>query len=243
MIPKIIHYCWFGRGKQPKLIRDCIRSWKKIMPDYELHCWSEDNFDVTAIPFVYQAYQERKWAFVADYVRFYALYHHGGIYLDTDIETFKRLDQFLQHDFFAGTELRYANFAPFISVDVSTFGCIAGHWYAKKCMEYYHDKSFRDSDGKITGGVVQGVATKILEEYGYERKDENQIINNDIYIYDTGYFANKENYIKGSDVYTIHYFDGSWCDVKNRGMLYKLARKYDFMQAYRKIEQVLSKKR
>ena len=110
-------------------------------------------------------------------------------------------------------------------------------------MEYYHDKSFRDSDGKITGGVVQGVATKILEEYGYERKDENQIINNDIYIYDTGYFANKENYIKGSDVYTIHYFDGSWCDVKNRGMLYKLARKYDLMQAYRKIEQVLSKKR
>lgn len=238
MIPKVIHYCWFGRGKQPKLIRDCIKSWKMIMPDYELKCWNEDNFDVTTVPFVYQAYQEKKWAFVADYVRFYALYNEGGIYLDTDIEVFKRMDCFLQHNFFAGTELRYVNGSPFITVDASTFGSIKGHWYTKKCMEFYHDKPFKDSQGEISGGVVQLVATNELKGYGYIRENKNQIINNDIYIYDTHFFSNKENYIKGADVYTIHHFDGSWCDDKNRGLLYKLARKYDLMHIYRKVEHI-----
>lgn len=82
MIPKTIHYCWFGRGKKPYLIRKCIKSWRKSMPDYEIKEWNEDNFDVNAIPFVREAYAERKWAFVADVCRFYACYYDGGIYLD-----------------------------------------------------------------------------------------------------------------------------------------------------------------
>lgn len=239
MIPKIIHYCWFGGGQQPQLIRSCIKSWKTIMPDYELKLWNEDNFDVNSIPFVAQAYQEKKWAFVADYVRFYALYNEGGIYLDTDVEVFKRLDPFLHNPFFAGTELRYSKGKPYITVDASAFGCIRKHWYTKKCMEFYHGKNFRNPDGTITGGVVQGVATVILEDFGYKRINETQIINNEIQIYSTDYFSNIENFKTGSDVYTLHHFDGSWVDNSNRGPLYKFARKYDLMQYYRLIEKFI----
>lgn len=208
------------------------------MPDYEFKCWSEDNFDVTKIRFVHEAYEEKKWAFVADYVRFYALYNEGGIYLDTDVEAFKRLDEFLDNDFFAGTELRYADGKPFITVDASAFGSIKGHWFTKSCMEYYHDKPFHDADGNITGGVVQVVATKILEKYGYIRKDSNQTISSDIIIYSTDYFANIENHKKGDDIHTLHHFDGSWTDQSKRGFIYKFARKYDLMNIYRKVEKL-----
>lgn len=234
MIPKVIHYCWFGRGKQPYLIRHCIKSWKKVMPEYELKCWNEDNFDVNKIPFVRDAYKARKWAFVADYVRFYALYHEGGIYLDTDIETLKPFDQFLDKPFFAGTEVRGVN-NKYISVDVSTFGCIKGHWYAKQCMEWYHDKPFLDkSTGKVSGDVVQVVATNILLPIGYRKENKDQQIK-DVYIYSNQYFANKENNPNRQEVYSIHYFDGSWVDGKH-GYFYSFARKHDLMHIYRKIE-------
>ena len=86
MIPKIIHYCWFGKGKYPRMMKKCIRSWKRNLPDYIIKCWNEDNFDIEAAPiYVRDAYKMRKFAFVSDYVRLYALYHEGGVYLDTDV--------------------------------------------------------------------------------------------------------------------------------------------------------------
>lgn len=234
MIPKVIHYCWFGGGKQPHLIRQCIKSWTKVMPDYELKCWNEDNFDVNNIPFVREAYKAKKWAFVADYVRFYALYHEGGIYLDTDVEVLKSFDEFLENPFFAGTEVRGLN-SEYISVDVSTFGCVKGHWYAKECMEWYHNKMFRFDSGRVPGElVVQGIVTRILSNKGYISKNESQQID-DIYIYDNLYFANIENVVDRKNIYSIHHFDGSWVNNK-RGYFYSFARKYDLMHIYRKIE-------
>lgn len=234
MIPKVIHYCWFGRGKQPYLIRHCIKSWKRVMPDYELKCWNEDNFDVNKIPFVRDAYKTKKWAFVADYVRFYALYYEGGIYLDTDIETLKSFDQFLDKPFFAGTEVR--NNGTWVAVDASTFGCEKGHWYSKRCMDWYHDKSFLDDSGHVVGGVVQAVATNILEPMGYQRINESQQIK-DVYIYSNQYFANKENNPDHKTVFSIHHFDGSWT-TGQRGCIYSFARKHDLMHIYRRIESI-----
>lgn len=95
MIPKIIHYCWFGRGKMPELAERCIASWKKHLPEYQYILWNEDNFDITSVPYVKEAYEARKFAFVTDYVRLYALYHFGGVYMDTDVEVLKPLDRFL----------------------------------------------------------------------------------------------------------------------------------------------------
>lgn len=236
MIPKIIHYCWFGRGKKPHLIRKCIESWRRVMPDYEIKEWNEDNFDVNAIPFVKQAYEEKKWAFVADVCRFYACYHEGGIYLDTDVEAFKRLDEFLIHPCFAGTEVRSVNNTGVsITVDASAFGCEKGHWYIKACMDWYNGKPFRMENGAITGDVVQGVATNILEPYGYSRENILQQVD-DVMIYPNTFFTNKSFEFDRSKIYTLHHFDGSWTDDSSRGWLFKFCRKHDLMHVYRMLE-------
>ena len=102
MIPRIIHYCWFGRGQMPEMALKCIESWHKHMPDYRYKLWNEDNFDINSVPYVKEAYEARKFAFVTDYVRLYALYHEGGIYMDTDVEVLKPYDDLLNLKGFTG---------------------------------------------------------------------------------------------------------------------------------------------
>ena len=104
MIPKIIHFCWFGNNPKTELAEKCIASWKKFLPDYELKEWNESNFDIDQHPFTREAYQAKKYAFVTDYVRLFVLKEYGGIYMDTDVEVIKNLDCFLQHNAFSGFE-------------------------------------------------------------------------------------------------------------------------------------------
>lgn len=104
MIPKVIHYCWFGGKPIPNDVKKCINSWKKKCPDYEIKCWNESNFDVNAHPFTKAAYEAKAWAFVSDYARLKVVYDHGGIYLDTDVELLKNLDFLLKYDFYIGIE-------------------------------------------------------------------------------------------------------------------------------------------
>ena len=103
-IPKIIHYCWFGGKPLPNTAIKCIRSWKKHCPDYEIHCWNEKNFDINVCPYVKEAYEEKAWAFVSDYARLWIIYNYGGIYLDTDVELLKNIDNLLKYDVFMGFE-------------------------------------------------------------------------------------------------------------------------------------------
>lgn len=105
MIPKIIHYCWFGRGPLPELAQKCIASWKKYLPDYEIKEWNEDNFDVNIIPYTAEAYQAKKYAFVSDYARFWIMYHYGGIYFDTDVEVIRPMDDIVANGNFMGFEV------------------------------------------------------------------------------------------------------------------------------------------
>ena len=104
MIPKKIHYCWFGGNEMPEVVIKCIKSWKEIMPDYEIIRWDESNYDVKKCKFISDAYAEKKWAFVSDYARLDILYDHGGIYLDTDVEVLKSLNDLLDLDGFCGFE-------------------------------------------------------------------------------------------------------------------------------------------
>lgn len=240
LIPKVLHYCWFGRGNKPHLIRKCLESWRRIMPEYEIKEWNEDNFDVNAIPFVRQAYAEKKWAFVADVCRFYACYNEGGIYLDTDVEVFKRFDEFLQYNFFAGTEVRTTQEGFFTTLDASAFGCVRGHWFAKACLDWYHDKPFRLTDGSIPGGVVQVVASMVLEPFGYKRLNEFQQVK-DVAVFPNTFFANVTVEYDVNKVFSLHHFDGSWNDSPSRGWLFRFCRKYDLMHIYRSLERLKNK--
>lgn len=107
MIPKIIHYCWFGRNPLPELAKQCIASWKRFLPDYEIREWNEDNFDVNIIPYTAEAYKQKKYAFVNDYARFWILYRYGGIYFDTDVEVIRPLDDIIAKGNFMGVESDY----------------------------------------------------------------------------------------------------------------------------------------
>ena len=99
-IPKIIHYCWFGKGPKPELVLKCIASWEKYLPDYEIKEWNENNFDINSNIYCKEAYERKKYAFVSDYVRLYAVYNEGGIYFDTDLEVIKNMDVFLNNKAF-----------------------------------------------------------------------------------------------------------------------------------------------
>lgn len=242
MIPKIIHYCWFGRGKKPYLIRKCLETWRQVMPDYEIKEWNEDNFDIKRNQFVCEAYKERKWAFVADVCRFYACYTEGGIYLDTDVEVFKRFDDFLNESFFAGFEHQENIEEKRMSIDVSVFGCVKGHPFAKECLDYYDDKKFYQEDGTITGGTVQAVASRLGNKYGFEAKNELQELSNGVKVFPTPYFVNTSNKLSPQHSYSLHHFDGSWVDHRDRGFLFKFCKEHDLSHIYKLLEKALGKR-
>ena len=142
MINKQIHYVWMGRGEKSDLIEMCISSWKKYLPDYDVIEWNEDNFDISSNRYVWEAYKHKKWAFVSDYVRLYALYEHGGIYLDTDMEVLKPIDIFLSHGAFSGFEsARY--------IFTGIMGAVKNHPWIKELLHYYEDRSFVSENGGL----------------------------------------------------------------------------------------------
>lgn len=135
LIPKVIHYCWFGRGNQNDLIKRCIESWKKVLPEYEVVLWNEDNFPYEEYPFAQQALKDGKWAFVSDVARLHALYYNGGIYMDTDVEMIKPLDKFLEHGFFSSFESKR-------HLLTGLMGAKKGNLYVKLLLDWYRDKSY-----------------------------------------------------------------------------------------------------
>src|SRR5574344_319107 len=142
MIPKIIHYWWFGRGKMPELAQKCIESWHKQLPEYEYKLWNEDNFDINSVPYTKEAYEARKFAFVTDYVRLFALYNEGGIYMDTDVEVLKSLDNLLNLPAFSGYESnKFSNFPTGLMASQKK-----GIW-VKEQLDYYTDRHFVNADG------------------------------------------------------------------------------------------------
>ena len=145
MIPKIIHYCWFGRGQMPELALKCIESWKKYLPDYELRLWNEENFDIDSVPYVKEAYEARKFAFVTDYVRLWALEREGGVYMDVDFEVYKSFDDLMeQHSAFAGYEGSKKN-----PVMMGVLAAAPHHPWIQGMMATYADRRFVKEDGSL----------------------------------------------------------------------------------------------
>ena len=181
MIPKIIHYCWFGRGKKSRKIKQCIDSWRNILPDYEIIEWNEDNFDVYELEYTKEAYNKKKYAFVSDVARVKALYEFGGIYLDTDVVVYKKFDQILKYKCVLGFEM--GNY-----IATSFMACEPKHYLMKNFFEIYKHISFLDKNGKIVPGTNVSKLTNLLLDKGLKRNNSFQIIE-DIAIYPQEYFS------------------------------------------------------
>lgn len=207
MIPKKIHYCWFGGKKLPKEAIKCIESWKKYCPDYEIIEWNEFNYDLNKNEYVKYTYENKKFAFLSDYARLDIIYNEGGIYLDTDVELLKPLDALLNCEGYIGME------------DVGTintgqgFGAVKGHPFIKENMDFYNNYEFKDKDGNFKKIICVKVSTDIMLKKGMKKKNEFQKVAN-MNIYPTNYFCPLKvgtNILKITEnTYSIHHFASSW---------------------------------
>ena len=209
MIPKIIHYCWFGRNPIPKEAEECINSWKKLMPDYEIVQWNEENYDVNKNKFIKEAYSAGKWSFVSDYARLDIIYNNGGIYFDTDVKAIRKFDDLLIENAFMGFEDK-----TYISTGLG-FGAEKGCVGIKKILELYDNINFIKEDGNYNYVNCPIITTDLLKRYGLQQNDKFQNVIG-ISIYPTEYFG-AMNYTTGianstNNTYSIHLYSMSWVD-------------------------------
>ena len=210
MIPRVIHYCWFGRGQMPELALKCIESWKKYLPDYELKLWNEDSFDLNINRYAKEAYEARKFAFVTDFVRLYALYHEGGIYMDTDVEVLKPLDDLLSLPAFSGYESNKLSSFP-TGIMASQRG---GIW-VKEQLEYYDNVGFINPDGTYNMTTNTHTISNIMKQNGFVLNGEYQVYKGDMHAFPKDYFCPKTStgVLKITEnTYCIHHFAGSWAE-------------------------------
>lgn len=217
-IPKIIHYCWFGRNPLPESAQKCIASWKKYLPDYEIIEWNEDNFDVNSIPYTAQAYAAKKYAFVSDYARFKILYEHGGLYFDTDVEVIKPLDDIVANGPFMGVEVPSDGKMPPLVNPGLGIGGDAGNAIYKQIIDYYKELNFLDEKGNPNPVTVVRHTTKILVENGLKCSNEIQKVG-DIGIYPVDCF-NPLNDNTGvlnitDNTRSIHWYTKTWEKKRN----------------------------
>lgn len=207
MIPKIIHYCWFGRGPKNELAIKCIESWKKFLPDYEIKEWNEDNFDVSIYPYAKEALENRKFAFVTDVVRLYALYTEGGVYMDTDVEVLKSYNPFLHHHMFSGFENN--GYVP-----TGMMAAEKGSVWAKELLDEYEGKHFVKEDGSFDITTNTITITNYMLTKGLILNNTYQDFPGLCTMYPSDYFCPKDHgtgqIVLTDNTVCIHHFAGSW---------------------------------
>ncbi len=213
MIPKIVHYCWFGGKPLPEDAKKCIASWRKYLPDYEIKEWNESNFDVNSNRYVREAYESRKFAFVTDYVRLYALVMEGGIYMDTDVEVIKSFNQFLHHKAFSGFENN--NFVPTGMMASEK----AGRW-VYELLNYYTDRPFIKKDGNMDMTTNTATITSNMVGHGLVLNNTYQDFPELVTIYPSDFFCPKDHRTGllelTSNTICIHHFACSWLPSASR---------------------------
>lgn len=233
IIPKVIHFCWFGGNTKGAIVKKCISSWKKQMPDCDIIEWNEKNFDIQQNKFTYEAYMNRKWAFVSDYVRLWALYNYGGIYLDSDVELIKPLDEFLKYPAFggfSGTE----DVGGTWEIPSAVMGSCAYNLWIKEMLDYYTERSFILPNGKMDLVTNAAIMTRLSEKY-FLKKDVQQTMSlGDVELFPMEYFEpiNIPNGINilSENSYAIHWHNCSWC----KNTVYS-----NFLQKFRRIFQAI----
>ena len=211
MIPKIIHYCWFGGNEIPEKEQKCINSWKKFCPDYKIIEWNETNYDIGKNIYIKQAAEAKKWAFVSDYVRLDVIYQFGGIYLDTDVEVIRSLDPLLKHKAFAGMENVIGE--EFSITTGSGFGAEKQNPIIDAWRKEYDTLIFRHSNGTEDLLTTPARTTAYMKSLGFQQKNVLQEINGMV-IYPTDYFSPKQyntgKIVSTDNTYSIHHYSESW---------------------------------
>ena len=217
MIPHIIHLCWVGKGNYPELAIKCIKSWRKYLPDYDIKVWNEETFDINSNEYTKEAYKQKKWAFISDYVRLYALDHYGGVYMDTDLEVIKDFSSLLDsHDFVSSV----------LEGGLVTAGFISStphHPYISALKKKYDNGYFKNEEGKIEFVMNPLLFTKIAQEmYGFKIGNNQFEYGNSFVIYPMEYFMpyrkslfgidkySEKKYFITNNTYAIHHDMGSW---------------------------------
>ena len=227
MIPKIIHYCWFGKAEIPERFKEYIASWKKFCPDYEIIEWNETNYDVTKNAYMRQAYENKKWGFVPDYARLDIIYNYGGIYLDTDVELIKPIDELLDLNGFVGQECC----SKYIALGVG-FGAEKGNEIIKLMLDSYENRSFILQNGELDTLPSPAINTKPLYDIGYQWSDKIQELHlreSRIKVFPSEYFCpidydTGENHVS-EKTYMIHHYAGTW-QTKESFAIRELKEKY-----------------
>ena len=233
MIPKVIHYCWFGKNPLPTSAKNCIASWRKFLPDYEIKEWNEAIFNVNIIPFTREAYQLKKYAFVSDYARMWILYHYGGLYFDTDVELIRPMDDVISRGAFMGREAQDSkssgNLAKheFLANAGSIgllgcnpglgLGCAPGLGLYKKILDWYSQHHFVTWSGKFAPNddiIIVSIVSRIMEREPRKLLDDGVLLVDNIYVYPPEYFCPK-NYFTGElqitcNTRSIHHYSASW---------------------------------
>lgn len=235
MIPKKIHYCWFGGKPLPDKYMRYKDSWHKFCPDYEIVEWNETNYDVSKCKYMYDAYRKKMWGFVSDYARIDIVYNNGGVYLDTDVELVRNIDDLLYQRGFAGFEdEEYVNFG-------CGFGAVKGFPILREVMDYYDNENFIYEDGSLNLTGCPVYQTSVLSRYGLIRNGEYQSVA-DMTIYPAKVLTGKCMYTMRTVVkpqtYAIHHYDGSWATERARRINIRMQRD---MKMYHKHEQIQMK--
>ena len=212
MIPKHIHYCWFGGNPLPELAKHCIASWRKFCPDYEITEWNEQNFDIEMNAYVKEAYENKKWAFVSDVARLYALVNYGGIYMDTDVEVVKPLEGLLQYEAVSGFESE-------TQIPTGLMAAEANQKLFLELLHEYDEAHFLKPDGELDLTTNVTRITNICLKYGLVQNNQRQTLN--------GFTLLPKDYLCPKDYMTkeinltdntlcIHHFDGSWVSEEDK---------------------------
>ena len=207
-IPKIIHYVWFGKNPKSKAVKRCIASWERCCPDYKIIEWNETNYNVKKNRYMYEAYKAKKWAFASDFARYDIVYRYGGIYLDTDVELVKSLDNLLDNKMYMGfLENKRVNSG-------LGFGSVAGNPVIKEILEYYKDRSFYKKNGEMDLTICNKNETAVLIRHGLLQNGKEQQLDW-VHVYPKEYF-NPDLQRPVENTYAINFFGGSWCTRTHR---------------------------
>lgn len=209
MIPKIIHFCWFGGKPLTEKAEMCIASWKKFLPDYEIRRWDESNFDINISSYVKQAYEAQKWAFVADYFRFWVLYNYGGIYFDSDVEVVKSFDEFLSYDLFTGYESGD-------TLEAAVIGAVKNQPLIGNLLNYFDNREFLVEGKADLTPLPRHFTSQFVKDYGLiiNSKKFSSFDDGKIAVYHEDWFSPMDyctfKVHDTENTHCIHRFTNSW---------------------------------